>query len=306
MDKKGSSEMSFIGIDLGGTCLKIGIRDSGCEQLHTFSVSQSLNGLGPEEVFGHIFCEIGKLNGTLKHGAVIGLSMPGEFDARRQRLNCRRFGLREFSYVEPFKTRGWDVVASNDGQASGLGECKFGAGKRFRDFIVVNLGTGTGGAVVLNGELLRSSQGRPVGVFAHMSTDPNGKVCRCGRRGCWETICDRQSILNRARRAGLDCADVKDIALLAQTDERAKEVFADLARSLASGMANLADMFNPEAIVLGGGISLARHLILEPLKEALLPLIREGRDIHIECSELGQAAGVLGATFLAETAKCVS
>lgn len=291
------------GADLGGTRIKAGKKRVGEDFLTKVTIENLTDSEGPE-VFNNLFRVIGSLNGGIKpEEAKIGLAMPGDFDHSRGLLNCRRFQLREFPYADFFAERKYQVIPINDAQASGMGELMFGAGKKFKDFIVVTLGTGIGGAIVLNGELLRSSEGRTVGIISHITVDPNGPVCRCGRRGCLEVYTDRKSILARASAQGLKIADVHEINGSADAGEKAREIFNDVGYHLAMGLAGVVDMFSPQAIILGGGISQVGDLILNPLRRHLLPLVREGRNLHIQISDLCDKAGVYGASYIAEMEK---
>lgn len=292
-----------IGADLGGTRIKAGKKRVG-EDFLTDVTIQYLSDFQGLAVFDNLFRVIESLNGGIKpEEAKIGLAMPGDFDCDRGLLNCRRFKLENFPYAEFFAKRNYQVVPINDAQASAMGELRFGAGKKYRDFIVVTLGTGIGGAVVIDGKLLRSSTGRAVGTISHMTVDPNGPVCRCGRRGCLEVYTDRKSILSRATSKGLQISDVHEMNKAGEAGEITKEIFDDVGYYLAMGLASVVDMLSPQAIILGGGISLAGDLILEPLRRHLLPLVRKGRDLHIQISDLCDKAGVYGASYIAETEK---
>lgn len=290
-----------IGADLGGTRIKAAKKMPNQNFLTDVTIENLTCSKGPE-VFNNLFRVIKSLNGGIKpEETTIGLAMPGDFDRNQGLLTCRRFELEKFPYANFFAERGYQVVAINDAQASGMGELQFGAGRKFKDFISVTLGTGIGGAVVLNGELLRSSTGKTVGIISHTPVDTNGPLCRCGRRGCLEVYTDRKSILARATAMDLKIADVHELCEIAPTSEKAQQIYGEVGYYLALGLANLVDLLAPQAIVVGGGISHAGEFILGPLRQHLLPLVREGRELHIQVSDLCDQAGVYGASYIAET-----
>ncbi|MFZ6036563.1 MAG: ROK family protein [Patescibacteria group bacterium] len=294
------SKYHLIGVDVGGTHLKVGIREPGTDTLVRFKRTASLCGAPAEEVWSNVFNEIASVNGVLPHNAVIGLSMPGELDSLRGVITSRRLGLTNFSYVELFAQRGLRPVGINDAQASAIGELHFGAGRHYQDMVILTLGTNIGGAIIYNGRLMTSSSGYTVGVVAHVTVDPHGPVCRCGRRGCWETKCSKATILTRARQLGIDCQEVEELAQLIETDERAQTVFRELGENIAQGILVFLDMLAPQAIVLSGGISKVGSVLTDRINEIVQPHVREGRQLQIMSSPLGDMAGVLGATYLAE------
>ena len=163
----------ILGADLGGTRIKAGARGLGGRQLVHSKINGLLSGQPIDVIIEHVAKTVLEVNDGEPTGNIpIGLAMPGDFNYDTQTLNCRRFGLQDFRYLEEFRRQGLEVIAINDAQAAGLGELKFGAGRRYKNFIMLNLGTGMGAAIVLDGKLLRTNSGRSIGLVAHMVIDP--------------------------------------------------------------------------------------------------------------------------------------
>jgi glucokinase len=159
-----------------------------------------------------------------------------------------------------------------------------------------------GGGVVLDGRVFRGSTGNG-GELGHVTVDWNGRVCKgCGRRGCLEAYASGTSIAERAREAGLEVETASDVAAAARAgDAVAERVWADTCEALACGVASLANVFEPERVVIGGGVSREGEQLLGPvrarvLSEAIAPV---ARDLQVVAAELGDTVGVVGAAAVA-------
>lgn len=206
------------------------------------------------------------------------------------------------------------TVVDNDANVSALAETRIGAAKGHRHVVMITLGTGIGGGWMINGEVYH---GRSfAGEIGHMIVDVGGPRCTCGQRGCWETFASGRRLdqmardLVAAQPAGLTAkfADgttptgrhLTDAALQGDTD--AREALAEMAGWLGLGVANLVAAFDPEIVVVGGGVSRAGDLLLDPAREAFNEAL-EGADHReptpIVSADLGEHAGVIGAGLLA-------
>ncbi len=208
------------------------------------------------------------------------------------------------------------IWVGNDATAAAWAELERGAGRGARDLLMVTLGTGIGGGIVVGGRLVEGAR-RFAGEWGHMVVDPHGPPCPCGQRGCWERFASgdglgrpacEAALAGRApelvARAGGDPEAVRGehvTAAAAAGDQGACEVLAELAWWLALGLANLANAFDPEVVVLGGGLAGAGEVLFEPLREAFTRLVEAGsqREVRIVPAALGPAAGAIGAGLLA-------
>jgi len=204
----------------------------------------------------------------------------------------------------------------NDANAAALGELYFGVGRGVRDFIYVTLGTGIGGGIIINGELYTGSSGT-AGEVGHMVIDDNGPLCDCGNRGCWEVLASGKAMVAEAKRligagavtAVLDYAGGSVEKLSAEAihraalagDELALKMIARTAYYLGVGLANLINIFNPELIAIGGGLSnIGDMLLLPAYEEAGRRAFRHSyRATRFARPELGNNSGVIGAAAYA-------
>lgn len=187
----------------------------------------------------------------------------------------------------------------NDANIAGLGELAFGAGKDMQDFIFVTLGTGIGGAVIAGGRLVSGRTGG-AGEIGHITVDPEGPSCGCGRRGCVEAYASGPSI---QRAYGMPAAQVFSRA--AAGEERAKDVLTAAGHALGVGLAWAVTLLDPQAIIFGGGMSQGDPAALAIYLDGCRAGLREnayhpqGTEIPFLKSPLGPEVAVLGAAWLA-------
>jgi predicted NBD/HSP70 family sugar kinase len=191
------------------------------------------------------------------------------------------------------------VVLGNDANLGAMAEWTRGAGKRSRVMVFVSGDVGIGGGVIVDGEPLTGASGF-AGEIGHIRFDPNGAPCRCGSRGCWETVIGLTTIVSTA---GLDplTAGIDDVLAAAQAgDATCQSALAAAARAVGQGLAPVVNMVNPDTIVLAGHLEVLlehyRHTIIEELR---FTLSRESTDIRIVGPSLGSDSIVVGAAELA-------
>jgi glucokinase len=215
---------------------------------------------------------------------------------------------------------GLPVVVENDANAAAWAEFEYGAARHVRHMVCVTVGTGIGGGVVIEGELLRGAHG--VGAeLGHMRVVPGGHRCGCGARGCLEQYASGQALVREARELAesgslaaaemmaacgiTDPADLTGpmITRAAQDgDGCARELLDDVGRWLGEGVASIVTMFDPSLVVLGGGVSAAAELVLEPAQRAFdrtLPARANRPHPSFGIAQLGNDAGIIGAADLA-------
>ncbi|HEU4330088.1 MAG TPA: ROK family transcriptional regulator [Lapillicoccus sp.] len=196
---------------------------------------------------------------------------------------------------------GMPVHVDNDANLGALGELRWGNGRGIRDFAYIKLSEGVGAGLIVNGELFRGRNGI-AGEIGHTTMDEFGTVCRCGNRGCLETIAAARTViqlLEPVRGPGLTIAEV--VRLAEEGDAACARVLADTGRHVGAAVANLCNVFNPERILIGGELAQAGELLLTPLREVVR---RQGiptatANLQILPAELGARAQVLGALNLA-------
>jgi glucokinase len=187
------------------------------------------------------------------------------------------------------------VFVDNDANCAALAEAKFGAGKNVQNFIYVTVSTGIGGGIIIDRKLYHGIQGS-AGEFGHMKIIPEGgPLCGCGRTGCLEALASGSAM---KRESGIDALALELAAR--QGDPKAQAVIRQAAHYLAIGVGNLINIFNPQLVIIGGGVSNMRELLIDPVREEIkqhalkLPV----RHVKVVRAKLGTKAGVLGAAAL--------
>lgn len=310
----------YAGVDLGGTNTKIGLCNEEGKILHSSSIkTDSIKGV--EDTLLRIWMEIEKL---LLHENIrkeelkgIGIGIPGP--------------VKEQSIVGFFANFPWEknmnlqakmelltgipTKLDNDVNVIAQGEAIFGAAKGHKSSVTVALGTGIGGGIFIDGKLISGMTGAG-GEIGHMKLVPDGKLCGCGQKGCFEAYASATGMIREALSRmyvhkknalyekfaeNLDKLEAKDIFDAAEAgDVFAQELVDYEAEYLAMGIGNLLNILNPEVIVLSGGIALAKDKILNPLKEKIrkYALGITVDTLQISLGSLGNDAGILGAVAL--------
>jgi glucokinase len=310
-----------VGIDIGGTKVLGAVVDHAGEVL---AVDRR-----PTE--GH---DVGKVEDTIVDVvggfarqydvAAVGIGAAGFVDVTRTvvmfspHLDWRREPLRA-QVAERVRL---PVVVDNDANTMALAECRFGAGRGHRFVLCVTLGTGIGGALVLDQRVYRGANGM-AGEFGHMQVVPEGHWCECGNRGCWEQYASGNALVRDARElvrtsspmarqlrdlvhGDADALQGPQITQAARDgDPLSVELLADVGRWLGVGLAGMAAAFDPGCIIIGGGLSEAGDLLVGPTRQAFARSLT-GRGHRSEPviaqAELGPNAGVIGAADMARSA----
>ncbi|MGJ5624338.1 ROK family protein [Mediterraneibacter gnavus] len=233
----------------------------------------------------------------------VGIGVPGTVDRKkgivRYSNNIRWEDVplvKEMSTYLPIP-----VEIANDADCAALGETIAGAGKECSDVVMITLGTGVGGGVVLDGEIY---EGRGIGgsELGHMVIVENGEPCTCGRRGCLEAYASATALKREAKRISKKELTPSEIfALAKQGDPAMKEVVETYIRRLGLGIVNIVNIFRPQLVLLGGGISGQGESLLVPLRRILREECFGGErgDVpEIEEAVLGNNAGIIGAAGL--------
>lgn len=303
-----------IGIDLGGTNLRVGILDrSGhilAKNMAPTGSDRSANG-----VITRIAEEVGQIRKT-HHGQIlaVGCGIPGivAFD-KGMVISSPHFP--EWSGVpmrdEISRRIGMPVVLDNDANMYALGEHRFGAGRGCKNMVLLTLGTGIGGGLVLGGDIFHGDEGF-AGEVGHIVVEPEGIRCNCGGRGCLEKYAASEGFANLAEklsskdktsllsRLGCDLSDLTPtlVAKLAEDhDEIALKLWAGFGRYLGVGIATLVNVLGIYTFIIGGGITASWDLFADPLRKEALGHTYKYHASHliIKRAKLGDDAGIAGA-----------
>lgn len=306
------------GVDVGGTKILGGVVDEDgriVEELRVESPATDEDAI--EEAIAGLVARLGSRHEI----TAVGVGAAGYIDKSRSVVMfAPNIAWRDVDLKSELQARtGLPVVIENDANAAAWGEFRFGAGHDVDDLLLVTVGTGVGGGVVLDGALYRGAFG--VGAeIGHMRVVPGGHRCGCGNLGCFEQYASGSALVREARAAAregsllaknlLDRAQgeperitgplVTDLAR--EGDVFAVELLADLGRWLGEGIASLTAVLDPAVVVIGGGVSDADGLLLDPLRAAFANSLT-GRGhrpmLEIRKATLGNRAGLIGAADLA-------
>lgn len=289
-----------IGIDLGGTNLRAGLVDDDGHVVARRQISTPAQAEPLEAI-----AAMAELVASLGAASEIGLGAPGLIDANngvvRTSPNLPRWiDVPLASQLEALT--GIPVKLANDVNAIAWGEWLFGAGRGCRDLLCITLGTGLGGALIIDGKL-HLGRNQAAGEIGHFTLRPNGYPCPCGNYGCLEQYVAKNAIIREARQARPD--------LLGQTpetvahaaaagEEWARAVYEEVGVNLGLVLAGMVLTLNIEKIIVGGQIANAGDVLFGPLRahtaERVHPALRES--YVIEKILLGADAGIIGAAFL--------
>ncbi|WP_307818130.1 ROK family glucokinase [Janibacter endophyticus] len=315
-----------IGVDIGGTKVSAGVVDRHGRIASRTRRDTPHRSTAPSVVEDAIVSVIDELLAGPEGGGVgaVGIGAAGFVSADGSHVVfAPHLSWRD----EPLRAslaRRVDLPITVDNDANGAlwAEHRFGAARSTSHAVMITLGTGIGGAVLVDGRLMRGRWGI-AGEFGHMQVVPAGLRCECGNRGCWEQYSSGNALVREARslvaarsplatdllaRAGGDPANLSGpmITEAARAGDRTStELLAEVGTWLGVGMANLAAALDPQVFVVGGGVSAAGDLLLDPAREAFARQLT-GRgyrpQAEIVVATLGPEAGLIGAAALAESA----
>ncbi len=308
-----------VGVDVGGTKIAAGVVDESGVIIDQTRVPTPAD--DPKELRAKIAELAGELAG--RHDVVaVGVGAAGFVNAERTALY---FSAHVGWGTEPVTdilqdSLGMPVTLENDGNAAAWAEYVYGAGQGVPDQLMVAIGTGIGGGLLLGGEIYRGGHG-VAGEIGHLGLVPQGRLCECGRHGCFEEYASGSSLQRMAREAAADgsapallaaaggdptAVTGAQVTELAEAGEaEAIELFDKLAEPLGIGISTLVSILDPTVVVLGGGVSEAGELLLGPTRAAVeRELSGRGRrpSPELRLAALGNDAGLIGAADLARRA----
>lgn len=284
--------LPVLGIDVGGQNIKAGLVNE--EVISNFHcVSHKAENVVPE-----LLKVISLFNIT--QDTIIGVGFPG-FVGDGMVMNPPNLPIIKQIDLERLlreKTNS-PVYILNDADACILGEAIYGAGKGFKVVAGFTLGTGVGGGLVIDREIYIGSNGF-ASEFGHITINPSGPICNCGKRGCLESFLGAYHIIRRYKTLGGESDSVKDIFKRASSGEPiALEVVNEFGFYLSIGIMNIIEILDPDVVVLAGGISKSGEQILKAIRDNIPFLMRFPKDPEIKLCELGDRAGPIGAAYWA-------
>ena len=317
-----ASEQLVIGIDLGGTKITTALVDSSGRMVaHDYQETQATE--GPAAVIGRMLDAarrmVAQAEAACTQVVAVGIGAPGPLDVKTGVV------------MTPPNLPGWDHIPlqqliedglgipaflENDANAAALGEHRFGAGRGTEHMIYVTVSTGIGGGLILDGRLYHGLSSM-AGEIGHITLMPHGPLCGCGNRGCLEALASGRAIAKRAQECvarGMptlmadlagndpDCITAELVAQAAeQGDSEAQHILTDAMNYLGIGIANLVNLFNPQLIVIGGGLTNIGEALFEPVRRAIRRHAFPGpaAAVQVVPAELGDNVGVLGAAAVA-------
>ncbi|WP_163652758.1 ROK family glucokinase [Listeria sp. PSOL-1] len=316
-------EKKLIGVDLGGTSVKMAILTKDGEVEEKWSIKTNISDNG-----SHIVKELGdSLNQKLTELGLdnqqfygVGMGTPGTVNYEKGIVKgAYNLNWSKEQHVRDGLARitGLSIFLDNDANVAALGERWKGAGEGGANVVFVTLGTGVGGGIFAEGQILHGVRGA-AGEIGHVTVMPeNGYQCTCGKKGCLETVASATGIVRVAKEMAKEFSDVSELKQLISDEKEitSKKVF-DLGKKndqlavavidrisfyLALALSHIGNMLNPEKIIIGGGVSAAGDSLLKPIvsyfEKMVFPVVRESTKISI--ATLGNDAGIIGAAWLA-------
>ncbi len=310
-----------IGIDVGGTKVLGGVVDEAGKVLTTARKDTPRQG---GSALTQTIADVAKELLEQHSVASVGVSAAGFVSSDRKTMLATP-NIADWNGIDLdnqlTKLIGLPVVIENDANAAAWGEAKFGAGKNQDHMMMLTVGTGIGGGIVVNGALYRGAFGIAA-EFGHMRVVPEGHICGCGARGCFEQYASGNALLRHAREAinaspeiarnllsrgdgtvaGLTGQAITDAAR--DGDPVALAAFNTTGQWLGAGIASLAVLLDPACVVIGGGVIDAGEILLKPTRESLernMPFAGKHPYPQIIAAQLGNEAGLVGVADLARS-----
>lgn len=293
--------MNIVAIDIGGTEIKYGLVSEDGRVLETETIDTEAK-LGsailldkifkivesylPREVGGIALSSTGQVDGI--HGKVIGgiPLIPGWIGTDIVEILEKKYNL--------------PALLENDVNCAAMGELWQGAGRGYDNFLCLTIGTGIGGGIVIGQDIYRG-ESYVAGEFGHFQIEKNGRLCSCGKRGCYEAYASTGSLIRLVReKTGLELNGREIFEKIHGREREFLEIYERWCDYITDGLATLAYIFNPDLIVIGGGVSKQGEFLLGKLKRSLEDKIPQNysKTLKLAAAEQGNLAGMLGAVYL--------
>lgn len=289
-----------IGVDLGGTRIKLGAVESGKVIEETITDTPKGN---CSEVLDKIAEEVYFFLHKYPQITHAGMGVPGLLDAEKGIVHySNNFNWENISFIQEMQKRiPLKIKIANDAQCAALGEALYGAGKNYGRVALFTLGTGVGGGFVKDGKIEMDCYGTMAYIFGHTVVDSKGRFCNCGRQGCLEAYASAGAVERRYKGMYGDEQSAKEIFCAAREGEAwACGIIDEFIQYLGIGVVNIANILRPELIVLGGGVAASSDLILPGIERALEKGVYgfSHAPVKVVCAGLFNRAGMIGAASL--------
>ena len=313
--------MYRLGIDLGGTNIVAGVVNENYEIIATDKIKTNMPRPAEEIVDDIAKAAVNaakKANLDIKDIAAVGIGTPGSINPITGIVTfSNNLGFYDLHLGEMLKERlGVDLYLENDANAAAYGEYIAGAGRGTENFIAITLGTGVGSGIIIDGKLYSGSN-YAGGELGHTVIQMNGEACTCGRNGCWEAYASATALIRQTKQAMIrypqssmwqlcdgkieNASGKTAFNAMRNGDEAGAAVVNDYLGYIAVGLANVINIFQPEVICIGGGISKEKETLTEPIKK-IIDGENYARNIPvktvIKTADLGNDAGIIGAACL--------
>ena len=305
-----------VGVDLGGTKISAALSNLNGEVISQTTVPTKAEE-GEIPVLNRIIDSIEKV---IKDGAVgyediksIGIGSPGPLDAEKGTIiYTPNLPFKNFNLVDPIKNKfGVPVFLDNDANVAAIGEYMFGAGRGAKHIVFFTVSTGVGGGAVLNGKVYRGHTSNALEI-GHMTVAPDGPRCNCGNIGCVEATSSGTAIAKRGQEAITSKVETslrkydkitsyEVFTEAAAGDEVCKDIIDNALNYLGIAVANAVSIFDPEIIIIGGGVSKAGDIVFDTVRNVVNKRCFKSmaESVKIVPAGLGTDAGVIGSVTLA-------
>ena len=315
--------MYYLGIDLGGTNIVAGVVDEDGNIIVKASCKTNIP--RPQEEICDDMAAVAlkaleSANLTKDDINFIGIGAPGAVNGETGIIEyTNNFNFHNWHIVDMMRERlGVDVYVENDANAAAYGEFCVGAAKDANDAVVITLGTGVGGGIIIDG-MIYSGSNHAGAELGHIVIQHGGRQCTCGRKGCWEAYSSATGIINMTKEAIVSTQNQDSILYrmidgdetkitgktafdaLAQGCPVAKEIVDEYISYLGCGLVNIINIFQPDILCIGGGVSSQGDTLLIPLKKIIETeryTKHNNKQTEVCLCELGNDAGIIGAAFL--------
>ncbi|MCR4696634.1 MAG: ROK family glucokinase [Lachnospiraceae bacterium] len=307
--------MKYIfAVDLGGTTVKMGLFNESGEVLEKWEIVTVKDNNGDQilpDIAESIKKKAAEKNLSNEDVLGVGIGVPGPIDSKGNIFGAPNLGWGNFNVSDTLSSlTGYKVKTGNDANVAALGEMWMGGGKGYNSIVMVTLGTGVGGGVIVDGKIVAGAKGSG-GEIGHILIDETEtETCGCGKKGCLEQYGSATGVVRLANRRlakddkasilrgkEVDCKAVWDA--VKEGDEVAIEIADEFGKILGKGLGMIACVVNPEAFVIGGGVSKAGNIILDYIVDNFKNTTFRGcKETDFRLATLGNDAGIYGAAKL--------
>ena len=299
-------DREYIGVDIGGTSIKLGIVSSDGEVLARKESIYTDNNDG-KSVMQSIVDSIRELLEEQKRNisdfSGIGVCAAGCINSNTGSVMKNGGNVPGWSHTEVCSILrdefGLPCSLANDANCAVLGEFWKGAAQGAMNVVGITIGTGVGGGVITNGRLLEGAHGY-AGELGHFPTHAGGKKCLCGLRGCYERYASTSALIRKAVTEDPDLKSGRVLFSAAESgDKHALALLDEWIEEIAYGIAGLVHVFDPQLVLIGGGVSAQEKLLIDPLRKKVLSMIMPdfADELEFRRAELGNDAGMIGAVY---------